>query len=82
MRPPKVSTIPERTGTSYKKNQFFQNLNDVFGQQTQHDPGKTVRQFQLRHNIFSDIVFPLCRLIDTSSQFCWLYARKQATELA
>ena len=26
MRPPKVSTIPERTGTSYKKNQFFRIL--------------------------------------------------------
>jgi hypothetical protein len=70
MRPPKVSAIPERKGTSYKKSVFFQNVNDVFGQadaretKSAHDPGKTAIKFEPRYNIFSDIVFPLCRLID------------------
>jgi len=30
MRPPKVSTIPERTGKSYKKSQFFRTLMRIF----------------------------------------------------
>jgi len=51
MRPPKVSNIPERTGTSYKKSQFFfQNINDVFGQQTQKKLNLLMTQVKLSHN--------------------------------